>query len=963
MMHRVIRSLNRCNNNSGLSSFRYRPNYITATLLNSHRHYHDVLAGVNPLRAGPSTTTTVQLLKLGNDITESSLKNILKDVKCRKIEIEPGFSVHVSNEAEAMYSRSLLKDKLNCDGNILSTYLPALLLNNVPSDINACDLLKSFPKSQKIIVMGSGAAVQIPVKDADIALKASKDIEEIAVNGQKLKANIIKLDNKFIVTVFNFHTSVKSDEVESKLSSILCSKYPDFKYSVLPPIAPTVTLRYTDTTQSQAQSIVSKLSKLAIDGKTVIDGKITSKELKMPALLVRSNKGYLDDDAIKQKLQGMTGLKRIQLQRRAPDLQADVAVAYFNSEEDCIEAHKKMKGAVVNDRKVHSSVKAFTESAVKVSNLPPNYNIIKVKELFAFYKPARVTMDMSTSSAVVVMNSPKDADLACRSIQHKVIDGNRLAIDQYNIHDVGIEFDLPLRSDGTASFDIDAFATLLEKNQIKPLAVTRNTNVRAFIGFKSVEDASTSHAKVMDGSVALLADTSAGVVASTVSAMPSFTVELIGLGADVPTREGLAVLESNNILTIGVDRSAIIKFKRHSDIVPGMKQLEQILSESEAKGCLVRRYRNIISDGTTAYDNGDLEESFDKFSLQHLLKDYLKADPATRYQIAKNAFEVHLNDAIGMDEIGTLLDTAATKDIKVEAKALLSKGDGLTPEDKKRLFDLFLQRDDMARFVADFKDMEALLGPADESDEFDWSTYRVENGEDLDRQIAALRNAEVEGERQFIDKAQGKGKGSKSKKGHDITVIGDDGKENRIKLDEKYIDNPYDLTDKDGRVWSGVILDTDMVQKTMPGNRMSSHRALVSIGNFRGAGGFGMGKGKTSTDAINSAFREALRSLIYIDLYDSFGFAHDLYGKHNSCHAYVKATPKSRMMIGSAFAEEVLSRFGVSSASVKLVGRRDPYAMVRALFNALQTHENIDEFAKDRGKRYLTVKWAYDNKI
>ena len=64
-----------------------------------------------------------------------------------------------------------------------------------------------------------------------------------------------------------------------------------------------------------------------------------------------------------------------------------------------------------------------------------------------------------------------------------------------------------------------------------------------------------------------------------------------------------------------------------------------------------------------------------------------------------------------------------------------------------------------------------------------------------------------------------------------------------------------ELTDKDGRVWSGAILDTDQVQKPMPGGRVMSHRALVVVGNLRGAAGFGMGKAKTPADAITSAFR------------------------------------------------------------------------------------------------------------
>jgi small subunit ribosomal protein S5 len=177
------------------------------------------------------------------------------------------------------------------------------------------------------------------------------------------------------------------------------------------------------------------------------------------------------------------------------------------------------------------------------------------------------------------------------------------------------------------------------------------------------------------------------------------------------------------------------------------------------------------------------------------------------------------------------------------------------------------------------------------------------------------------------------------------------------------MEDPRRLTDKDGHQWAGVILDSDYVQKTTAGGRVGSYRALVMVGNLQGTGGFGVGKSKTVPDAINSAFRDALRQLIHVDLYDNSGLAHDLHGKHNGCHAYIRATPTTREMVGSSFSTSILQRFGVSSASVKVLGRRNPYAQVRAIFDALEGHENIDEYARDRGKRYITLRWAQDNGV
>jgi len=70
-----------------------------------------------------------------------------------------------------------------------------------------------------------------------------------------------------------------------------------------------------------------------------------------------------------------------------------------------------------------------------------------------------------------------------------------------------------------------------------------------------------------------------------------------------------------------------------------------------------------------------------------------------------------------------------------------------------------------------------------------------------------------------------------------------------------------------------------------------------------------------------------------------------------------------RVFVGSPFAEAVLSRFGIASASCRIVGNRNPYSVVRAMFKAIEHHENIDEIARDRGQRYLTLRWALKNKI
>lgn len=193
-----------------------------------------------------------------------------------------------------------------------------------------------------------------------------------------------------------------------------------------------------------------------------------------------------------------------------------------------------------------------------------------------------------------------------------------------------------------------------------------------------------------------------------------------------------------------------------------------------------------------------------------------------------------------------------------------------------------MQKKDMERFTNDLMDFEAMFGPADESDNLNWSQFQLESDEDimrikeqlaradeiaLEEMVANMQNRSfklsdleegdeapiVDGEG-VADAADGVGKGGK-KGGKTVRSVNVLVKGDTPDADTVVNVAPPGVRDRDGFLWSACILDTDMVQKTMPGNRVNTHRALVVVGNLKGAGGFGMGKGKTGADAVNAACR------------------------------------------------------------------------------------------------------------
>jgi hypothetical protein len=64
-----------------------------------------------------------------------------------------------------------------------------------------------------------------------------------------------------------------------------------------------------------------------------------------------------------------------------------------------------------------------------------------------------------------------------------------------------------------------------------------------------------------------------------------------------------------------------------------------------------------------------------------------------------------------------------------------------------------------------------------------------------------------------------------------------------------------DFIDVSGNKWSMLVIDSDTTQKSLAGGRVLSHRTLVVMGNMQGTAGYGMGKGATPQDALDSACR------------------------------------------------------------------------------------------------------------
>lgn len=155
--------------------------------------------------------------------------------------------------------------------------------------------------------------------------------------------------------------------------------------------------------------------------------------------------------------------------------------------------------------------------------------------------------------------------------------------------------------------------------------------------------------------------------------------------------------------------------------------------------------------------------------------------------------------------------------------------------------------------------------------------------------------------------------------------------------------------------WSETVVRMDRVQKVQRGGTMVRYRCLVIGGNLRGVAGFGVGKASEPKEATEAASRMCKRNIFFVDAYNNSGLTTDLVGKHNSCIVRLRSTPPNRGLKGHPLIRDILLYFGITDCSAKSHGNRNIYNVVYATFKAIMKHRSIEEIARARGKRFLSL--------
>lgn len=139
------------------------------------------------------------------------------------------------------------------------------------------------------------------------------------------------------------------------------------------------------------------------------------------------------------------------------------------------------------------------------------------------------------------------------------------------------------------------------------------------------------------------------------------------------------------------------------------------------------------------------------------------------------------------------------------------------------------------------------------------------------------------------------------------------------------------------------------VTKVVKGGRILGFAALTVVGD--GDGGVGMGKGKSREVpvAVQKAMEEARRKLSHVNLKDGT-LQHTVVGHHGACKVLMQPAVAGTGIIAGGPMRAVFEVAGVTDVVAKIFGSTNPYNVVRATINGLQSMNTPAEYAAKRGK-------------
>lgn len=164
------------------------------------------------------------------------------------------------------------------------------------------------------------------------------------------------------------------------------------------------------------------------------------------------------------------------------------------------------------------------------------------------------------------------------------------------------------------------------------------------------------------------------------------------------------------------------------------------------------------------------------------------------------------------------------------------------------------------------------------------------------------------------------------------------------------------------------LIDTNLTKCMTKNGKVASYSALVVAGNGAGSVGLGIGRDKSSPDAIAKASLQAVKALESFELYENRTIFHDAKIKYTAtlisawpappgkqmqtCHAYkiIGTGRRTNWVI-----QEICRLAGIKDICGKVVGSRHKWNVAKGFMELLRRQKSPQQIALDSGLKIIDV--------
>lgn len=151
------------------------------------------------------------------------------------------------------------------------------------------------------------------------------------------------------------------------------------------------------------------------------------------------------------------------------------------------------------------------------------------------------------------------------------------------------------------------------------------------------------------------------------------------------------------------------------------------------------------------------------------------------------------------------------------------------------------------------------------------------------------------------------------------------------------------------------LVGINRVAKVVKGGRRFGFAALMVVGDGKGRVGAGMGKAREVPEAIRKATEAARRDMVRVPLREGRTLHHDVKGRFGAGKVIMRAAPAGTGIIAGGPMRAIFEALGVQDVVSKSFGSNNPYNLVKATLEGLQSIDRPSDIAARRGLKVADV--------